>query len=312
MHLRMSWKNTAFDWNRARAFLVTAEEGSFSGAARAMGLAQPTLGRQVAALEEELGLTFFERVGKSLELTSAGLEFLEQVRAMNEAAIQCSLIAAGQAQTIEGLVRIAAGEAMSAFLLPPIIEEVLRLHPGLQLEIVVSNASSDLRRREADIAIRHFQPQGENLIARLIKEKSEAHLYAAPSYLERIGNPRTPGQLVAQGQVIGFDETNTLREALQTLGLPFTTESFPIRSENHLVQWELAKRGVGMCVMMEEVGEREPRVVRALPASSAGLAFPTWLTTHRELRTSRRIRVVFDLLADKLGKIPANRVRGDP
>lgn len=298
----MDWKKSAFDWNRARAFLATAEEGSFSAAARALGLTQPTLGRQVSALEEELGLTLFQRVGNNLVLTATGLDLVEQLRVMNEAAIRCSLIAAGQAQTIDGLVRIAASEAVSAYLLPPIIDELRALHPGVHVEIVVSNSSSDLRRREADIAVRHFRPQGDDLVARLIKEKSEAHLYAAPSYLERIGNPRTPEELAAHGHVIGFDESDMLKKGLQALGLPFGDESFPIRTKNHLVQWELAKRGVGMCVMMEEVGDHEPGVRRALPDFPAGLGFPTWLTSHRELQTSRRIRVVFDLVADMLGQ----------
>lgn len=297
----MDWKKAAFDWNRARAFLVTAEEGSFSAAARALGLAQPTLGRQVAALEEELGIALFERVGHSLVLTATGLELVEQVRAMSEAATRFSFIAAGQSQSLDGVVRIAASEAVSAYLLPPIVDELRTLHPGIHVEIVVSNASSDLRRREADIAVRHFRPQGDDLLARLVKERSEAHLYAAPRYLERIGHPRTPEELAARGQVIGFDESDTLKKGLNALGLPFGDESFPVRTENHLVQWELAKRGVGMCMMMAEVGDREPSVRRVLPDLSPGFAFPTWLTSHRELRTSRRIRVVFDLLAARLG-----------
>lgn len=301
MRLCMDWSKVGFDWNRARALLVTAEEGSFSAAARALGLAQPTLGRQVTALEEELGVTLFERAGKQLALTGTGADIVEQVKVMSEAANRLSLIAAGQAQTVDGLVRIAASEAMSAYVLPPIIQRIRTEHPGIEIELVVSNQASDLRRREADIAIRHVRPQGEELIARQVVERSLAHLYAAPSYLDRIGRPRTPQQLAEVGQVIGFDETDTLKKGLRALGLPFEDDSFPVRTENHLVQWELAKQGVGMCMMMEQVGEREPSVVRALPDFSAGFPFATWLTSHRELKTSRRIRVVFDLLAERLG-----------
>lgn len=302
MQIRMDWRNAAFDWNRARAFLATAEEGSFSAAARALGLAQPTLGRQVAALEEELGVTLFSRVGHNLVLTATGLELLEQVRAMNAAATRFSLIAAGQSESVDGLVRLAASEAVSAFLLPPIVAELRQRHPGIELELVVSNATSDLRRREADIAVRHVRPEGDDLIARQLSERNEAHLYAAPSYLERLGHPRTPEELAACAQVIGFDESDTLRKGLAALGLPFGDESFAVRTENHLVQWELAKRGVGMCMMMQEVGDTEPAVRRALPSASIAFAYPTWLTSHRELKTSRRIRVVFDLLVERLGE----------
>lgn len=296
----MDWRKIAFDWNRARAFLATADEGSFSAAARALGVAQPTLGRQVAALEEELGVSLFERVGNRLVLTETGLELVEQVRVMSEAATRVSLIAAGQAQTIDGVVRVAASEAVSACLLPPIVDELRALHPGIEVELVVSNTTSDLRRREADIAVRHFRPKGGDLVARLVKERSVAHPYAAPSYLERIGNPRTPEELADRGIVIGFEEIDGFKAGIRAAGLPFGDESFPVRTDNHLVQWELAKRGVGICVMMAEVGEREPLVQRVLPELELGIAFPTWLTTHRELKTSRRIRAVFDLLAERL------------
>lgn len=303
MHFCMiAWKNVAFDWNRARAFLATAEEGSFSAAARALGLTQPTLGRQVAALEEELGVTLFERVGHGLELTATGLELVEHVRAMRDAATQLSLGALGQAQSVAGTVRIAASEVMSAYILPPIVQALRERHPAIELELVVSNKPSDLKRREADIAVRHVRPEGDALIARLIKERSEAHLYGAPCYLDAIGNPATPDALAASAQVIGFDDTDALAKALRAAGLPFSTRPFAVRTENQLVQWELAKQGLGLCVMMQEVAEREPRVRRALPEHPTGVGFATWLTTHRELKTSRRIRVVFDALAEALGE----------
>lgn len=299
MHFCMDWRKAAFDWNRARAFLVTAEEGSFSAAARALGMAQPTLGRQVAALEEELGVVLFERVNNRLTLTATGLDLLEHVRAMSEAATRFSLVAAGGVESIDGTVRVAASEAVSAYVLPPIIDDLRVTHPGIEVELVVSNATSDLRTREADIAVRHVRPKGDDLMARRVKEKGIAYLYAAPGYLERIGNPRTPEELAARGQVIGFDDPTTLKKGLHALGYPFPDEAFAVRTDNHLVQWELAKRGVGMCMMMQEVGDAEPEVRRALP-EHAGFEYPTWLTSHRELETSRRIRVVFDLLCERL------------
>lgn len=300
MRYCMEWRSAAFDWNRARAFLVTAEEGSFSAAARALGVAQPTLGRQVAALEAELGVALFERIGHRLVPTATGLDLLEHVRAMHDAATQVSLTAAGQSEALDGPVRVAASEAVSAFLLPPIVEAIRARHPGVQVELVVSNRTSDLRRREADIAVRHARPEGDDLVARLVKEGSRAHLYGAPSYLARIGEPATREELAARADVIGFDETDTLKKGLRGLGLPFGDDRFPVRTENHLVQWELCKRGVGLCMMMEVVGDAEPRVRRALPPPAPSFPFSTWLTCHRELRTSRRIRAVFDLVAEQL------------
>ena len=144
MLLCMDWRSVKFDWNRAKAFLVTAEEGSLSAAARALGVAQPTLGRQVDALEEELGVILFERVGRGFALTPSGLELLDHVRAMGDAASRVALTAAGQSQSIEGTIRIAASEIHAAVLLPPIVAKLRRAEPGLHIELVASTRASDL------------------------------------------------------------------------------------------------------------------------------------------------------------------------
>ena len=297
MHRCMDWRSVRFDWNRARAFLLTAEEGSFSAAGRALGIAQPTIGRQVAALEEELGVTLFERVGSALVLTAAGLDLVEHVRAMGNAANRVSLTAAGQSLSIEGTVCITASELIAAHILPPVLGQLRRAHPGIELEILASNTARDLRRREADIAIRNFTPTQPDLVAKKIADR-HARLYASPAYLERIGNPTTPAGR-ADAEFFGFDRSDLMIRGLRALGLELTARNFPIVSDNHLVQWELAKHGVGICIVMDQVGDAEPRVRRVLP-DFPPLPVPVWLATHRELHTSRRIRVVFDLLADAL------------
>ncbi|MEZ4268505.1 MAG: LysR family transcriptional regulator [Myxococcota bacterium] len=288
-----------FDWNRARAFLATAREGSFSGAARALGVAQPTVGRQVAALEAELGVVLFERVARGLELTAAGLELAEHVGDMADAATRVSLTAAGRSTSLEGIVRITASEVISAYLLPPIVARVRSAHPGIELELVASNEVRDLRRREADIAVRSFRPRDPELVARKLRDGC-ARLYATPGYLERIGSPRTPADL-ARAEIFGFDRSELMITGLEAMGLTLTPRNFPIVTANHLVQWEMAKAGLGICVMMEEIGDPEPSVCRVLE-SLPPLAIPMWLASHRELRTSRRMRVVFDLLTEGLAK----------
>ncbi|WP_212523469.1 LysR family transcriptional regulator [Actibacterium sp. MT2.3-13A] len=297
----MDWRAVTFDWNRARAFLVTAEEGSLSAAARALGLAQPTLGRQVAALEEELGVALFERAGRGLTLTPTGLELLEHVRRMGEAAGRVSLAATGHSQQIEGSVTISAGEAYAAFLLPPILSRLRLSHPGIRVEIVASNTVSDLRRREADIAIRNARPADPELIARRMGDDA-ARLYAAPAYLDRLGPLRGPGDL-ARADFIGFDEGGALREALNALGLGLARDNFTVLSGSHLVQWECVRRGLGIGVMPAAIGDADPLVRRVLP-DLPPIPFPVWLTAHRELHSSRRIRLVFDLLAEALADLP--------
>lgn len=300
----MDWRSVTFDWNRARAFLVTAEEGSFSAAARALGISQPTVGRQVAALEDELDVTLFERVGSGLALTEAGADLVEHVRAMGEAANRVSLTAAGRATTIAGPVIIAASEVAAAHTLPPLIADIRARYPAVQVEIVASTGVSDLQRREADIAVRNFRPQAEGLVARKVAE-DRARLYATPGYLQSIGDPQTPAAL-SRADFIGFDKTPALMQGLNALGLSLTLDRFVLVSGNQLAQWALCKAGLGVAIMPESVADADPAVVRALE-SLPPFPVPIWLTTHRELRTSRRIRAVFDLLAAGL----AERLGGD-
>lgn len=288
-----------FDWNRARAFLVTAEEGSLSAAARALGLAQPTLGRQVDALEQELGVVLFQRVGRGLKLTASGLELLDHVRAMGEAAGRVSLTAAGQSQSINGNVCITTSDVYAAVLLPPIIAKLRATHPGISIEIVASNTTSDLRRREADIAIRHFRPTEPDLIAKKIND-ADARLYATPAYLASIGNPAKPDDL-QKADFIGFERGGALLKGLNDHGLRLRADNFPIISENYTVMWGMVKQGLGIGVIDATIGDAEPLVQQVLP-NFAPITFPIWLVAHRELNTSRRIRVVFDLLASELAK----------
>jgi len=293
----MDWRSIKFDWNRARAFLVTAEEGSLSRAAKALDTTQPTLSRQVAALERELGVQLFERTGRGLVLTPAGLELCEHARAMGAAAGRVSLSATGLSEAVTGTIRIAVSEVTAAFQLPAIIARLRRLEPEIDIELSVSNASSDLQRREADIAVRMYRPSQPELIARKIKDVP-IHLYAANTYLAENGFPETQDDL-RRMTLIGFDSSDDLVDALRLLGLGLARSAFRIRTDNQLAAWALVKAGAGIGMMLAEVGDKEPSVGRAMP-SLGPIVAPMWLTSHRELQTSRRVRLVYDFLADAL------------
>ena len=293
----MDWRSVNFDWNRARAFLVTAEEGSLSAAARALDMTQPTLGRQVTALEDELGVALFERAGRGLELTPSGLDLLEHVRTMGDAANQLSLTASGQSTSIEGSICITATEVMAGFILPPIIRKLREVEPGIEIELIASNSTSDLKRREADIALRAFRPTQPDLVAKKIAE-DRAVLYAAPGYLKRLGNPKTPADL-SDADFLGFDRTDRYMAALNETGFKLTRRNFPVITEHHLVQWELVKQGIALGMMPINVGDAEPKVRRVLPDFEP-YQIDIWLVAHRELKTSRRVRFVFDFLAEEL------------
>jgi len=295
----MNWQSVSFDWNQARAFLATVEEGSLSAAARALGLTQPTLGRQVAALEAQLDIVLFERVGRSLVLTQSGIELLDHVRAMCEAANRISLTASGQSQTIEGRVRITASDVMSAHILPPALKRLSEIAPLVEIDVVAANDIRDLQLREADIAIRHVRPEQPDLIARLVNEAT-AHFYASKSYLDQHGRPGSFNEM-SDHDFIGFGNNDRMIEILNPLGLSLTPKNFQVGSESGVVAWEMARNGLGIIVMSDVVAAGAPRIERVLPDMEP-IVFPVWLAAHRELHTSRRIRLVFDLLAEFLAE----------
>jgi DNA-binding transcriptional LysR family regulator len=289
--------DNAFDWNRMRAFLATAEHGSLSAAARHLGLTQPTLGRQISALEAELDLLLFERVGRGLELTQAGREMLRHVRTMGDAADRVALSAMGQSQSIEGEVRITASDILSAFVLPAVVKRLRSRAPGLRIDIVAANDIRDLTKREADIAIRHVRPEQPDLVARLIAQ-GEAHFYAAKSYIADRGAPQTKADLTNH-EFVSFGEIAETVSYLNKLDIPVTEKNFNVKSDNGLVAWEIACAGLGISAMYAGFADSDARVVRILPQLPP-ITFPVWLTTHREIHTSPKIRLVFDTLAEAL------------
>ncbi|QTD44480.1 LysR family transcriptional regulator [Ottowia testudinis] len=290
------------DWNLLRAFLHTAEAGSLSAAARQLGLTQPTLSRQVAAIEAQLGATLFERAGKTLALTGTGLDLLEHARAMGTAADALSLAATGRAQAADGVVTVSASDMVAACLLPSLVKDMRRLAPGIAIEVMASNAFSDVLRREADIAIRHAQPDQPELIARLVRQAT-AHFYASEDWVRTNGHPRSVQQ-AAGAAFVGADRSGKYLTYLRQHGLPVTDANFSCYADHTTAHWALVCQGLGIGAMMEEIAQATPGVVRVLD-DVPPVHFPIWLVTHRELRTARRIRVVFDLLADGLSAAPA-------
>lgn len=285
------------DWNQLKAFLETAETGSLSAAARKLGLTQPTLSRQVAAIEQRMGVTLFERVGKSMALTPTGLDLLEHARAMGAAAEALRLAATGRSQAVGGVVSVSATDMVAAHLLPPLVQQLREQEPGIAIEVISSNALSDLLRREADIAIRHVKTEQPDLIARLIREAT-ACFYASEDWVRLHGHPRSPED-AADLPFVGSDRSGHYLAYLRQHGLPLGEANFSAYADHAMAQWALVRQGMGIGAMMDEIARDTPGMVRVLD-DVPPVRFPIWLVTHRELRTSRRIRVVFEALAQGL------------
>lgn len=290
----MNWKSISFDWNQVRAFLATVEEGSFSSAARALDSTQPTVGRQVTGLEEALGVTLFERTVRGPLLTAAGNELLDHVRDMGQAATLISLVASGQAQDVSGQVLVTSSDLMAATVLPPIVVEIHASSPGIQVGLVASNQMLDLARREADIAIRHVRPSQPELFARHIGD-FRANYYAARAYLDRRGRPRSVQDL-AEHAFVGTSDVGRMVEVYRSHGIPARPENVVSFSDSGAAMWELARVGMGVCLLPEGLCEADETMEKVLP-NAPSQEYPVWLVTHRELRTNRRIRVVYDALA---------------
>jgi DNA-binding transcriptional LysR family regulator len=287
------------DWNHIRGFHATAVAGSLSAAARQLGLTQPTLSRQVLALEAELGVTLFERRGRKLVLTQTGRELLDHIRIMGDAADTLVLAATGRAQEIGGRVCISATDTCAAYVLPEIVARIRSEAPQITIAIVASNEISDLHRGEADIAIRHVRPDRPGLVGRHICD-TDARFYASEAWVARNGLPKGPADLASAG-LMGFDDPR-FAGFMREIGIPIATEDFRIVSESAVVIWEMVKRGMGVAVMMREVAERTPGVVNLLP-DMPPIPVPIWLVTHQELESSPRVRLVQTIMAEELARM---------
>ncbi|TDR45943.1 LysR family transcriptional regulator [Tahibacter aquaticus] len=280
-------------WELYRSFLAVLREASLSGAARDLGVAQPTIGRHIAALEKSLGLTLFTRSQSGLAPTEAALELRSHAEAMHSSAAALRRAAESHGDGVKGTVRVTASEVIGCEVLPPLLAALKATHPLLTVELVVSNRVQDLLRREADIAVRMTAPRQELLVARRVGQV-ELGLHAHPHYLQRCGTPRSLDDLPRHALIGHDEETPFLRAAKKTLPA-WQRRAFAFRCDSDLAQLALIRAGAGIGVCQVALARREPRLVRVL-ARSFSLKLETWLTMHEDLRKSPHCKVTFDAL----------------
>jgi len=284
------------DWALWQSFLATVETGSLSAAAARVGATQPTLSRHIHELEKELGLGLFRRVPRGLEPTEVALGLIEDARRMGDAAHALSLKAAGRTDTVAGTVRIAASVVMSNLVLPAIIADLRLAEPDIQVEIVASDEAQNLLRRDADLAVRMFDPTQNALIARKIGG-SPLGLFGAGAYIARRGRPRTLAELLDH-DVIGFDRSETILKGYAFHGFPVTREHFPLRVDDQMVYWHLLCAGAGLGFAQRRIAESAG--LEPLDIGMQVPDLPVWLVMHEDLRAQPRVRRVADVLADRL------------
>ncbi len=284
-------------WDLHRTFLAVVREGSLSAAARQLGLTQPTAGRHVAALERALGLALFTRAPNGLVPTAAAEALVPHAEAMALAAETFGRVANGAAEPGRGTVRLTASEFVGAEILPPLLAAFRRDHPGIVIELVLTNRTEDLLRREADIAVRMVRPTQAALVAKRIG-RVEIGLFAHRDYLAAAGVPRTLADL-AHHTVIGFDRSDQGMRGGGPEGIVVTRESFSFRTDSDAARSAALRAGVGIGAMQVEIAERDPALVRVLQGAMR-FQLDMWLAMHEGLRADPRVRALFDHLATGL------------
>jgi DNA-binding transcriptional LysR family regulator len=271
--------------------------GSLSGAARVLGVAQPTVRRQIEQLEDVLGVVLFTRSQTGLvatEAATAALPYAESMAGVAEALVR-SVSAPADAEL--GTVRVTCSEVVGAQVLPPILADLLRAHPKLQVELSLTNSNEDLLRREADVAVRMAQPTQNALVAKRVGNV-KLGAFASEAYLADHPLPRTPAELLRGHAIIGKDRDTTFLAALAAAGLPLKRKDFALRTDSDAAYIAAIRAGVGVGMCQVPLAAGPPPLRRILP--KLALELPVWVVTHEDLRSSRRVSLVFEHLVAAL------------
>jgi DNA-binding transcriptional LysR family regulator len=286
-------------WELYRSFLAVMGEGSLSAAARALGMTQPSLGRHMRELEALLGVALFARSPQGLAPTDLAHELVPHAKAMAAASAALRRTASAGSDDVRGAVRVSASEVIGAEVLPPILADFRQRHPGIVIELVLSNQAADLLRRDADIAIRMLRPTQDALVARHVG-KVALGLYAHRRYLAANGRPKHLQDL-ARHALIGFDHEPPYVRSLRPQGLPYTREHFALRTDSDLAALAAIRAGFGIGICQVGLARRDPQLLPLL-AQSLALQLDMWVVMHEDLRRSLRVRLLFDHLAAALGQ----------
>lgn len=287
----------AIEWELYRSFLGVLREGSLSGAARALGVAQPTVGRHITALEAALGLALFTRSQTGLLATEAALALRPHAQAMESTAATLERTAASYGDGVRGVVRVTASEAIGVEVLPDVLATLRTRYPELKIELALSNDIQDLLQREADVAVRMARPTQDQLVARHIGA-IECGLHASAGYLARHGVPTSLAALAGH-TLIGVDRMTPMVRAALRRWPQLGREQVALRTDSDIAQLALIRAGAGIGICQVALARRSPALVRVLPEAFS-LPLDTWVTMHEDLRDSPRCRVMFDALVEAL------------
>jgi DNA-binding transcriptional LysR family regulator len=277
------------DWNDVRFFLALAHARTLAKAAMALDVDQTTVGRRITALERRLGVALFERTAAGFEVTTAGRRILESAERMGEAALDLSTQVASDQAPCSGTVTVATSESLAEHFVIPAVDLVRSTHPQLTVILRAGWARADLRRGEADLAVRLVRPRDPRLARRKLAEFT-LRLYASRGYIARHGVPRS-----LQGRaLIGYED------ALRMGGSVFTSlrvegGSVALQSNSGRVLLAAATAGLGIAQLPSYVGEVMPDLTPVLPEHDR--AYAVWLVLPDAKRRVASVRAVSDAVA---------------
>lgn len=297
-------KQTAQNWEHWRTFLAVIEDGSLSGAARALQLTQPTVGRHIDALEAATGARLFTRSRNGLNPTQLALSLVPQAHAMATAADNLVRTASGERGEARGTVRLTASEIVGTLVLPPMLSAFREAHPAIEIELALSNRNENLLRRDADIAVRMMRPQQEAIVARHVGA-ARIGLFAHRDYAVRHGLPQRVEDLGSH-PIVGIDRDEALLDGVSIAGRPLSREMFALRCDSDVAQLMAVKAGFGIGACHLGLAADDPDLVPVLP-ETAEFGYEMWVAMHEDLRDTRRVRLMFDHLVEALAAYARKR-----
>jgi DNA-binding transcriptional LysR family regulator len=274
------------DWDDLRYFLRAAHAGTLAGAARAMGVEHSTIGRRLTALERALGGPLFVRAPDGLHLTPLGTTLLPLVEDVERAVLSV------HGSTQPARVRLAMPTGFTR-LFSANVARLREAHPQLTLELVTGARAVDLKRGEADLAIRSG-PIDHELIARPLVESGWS-LYAAPAYLARHREPIDPDDLSGH-EIIGFDPLLADAPPARWLEQHARGATVVLRSREMADMQAAALSGAGLALLPCLGADDEPGLIRQTPRVLA--TRPLALVYPPEARLAQPVQAVIRFLLD--------------
>lgn len=276
-----------------RHFLAIARAGTLAGAARELGVEHTTVGRRLAALETALGVRLFTRGPSGLTLTESGEDILRSVEVIAEEVAGIERRVSGVDLRVAGTVRLTIPESGNGYFLQQ-LPALRERHPALMIEVLSDNRELDLRRGEADIAVRFRDTSDPDLVLRKVGVAGWS-LYASAAYIAKKGQLEAPEALGGH-DVIGFDASLAEAEGAVFLRQHAKDANVVLRGNSIAAVASAAAVGLGVAPLPCFAAEREPALVRLTTKVIASRRIV--LAVHPDLAKVARVRATMEFLLE--------------